>query len=154
MEAHHLSLVVLLGFLAAFSALGWWRAHTRIRRNNLARQAVARVGEEEAERLLERGGYRVVDRQVTGAFTLWIDDEPVALRCRADLLVERRGERFVAEVKTGSRAPDPTHPATRRQLMEYLVAFPVSGVILVDMERRVLRRVGQWEAADGAADTG
>lgn len=154
MEAHHLSLVVLLGFLAAFFALGWWRAHTRIRRNNLARQAVARVGEEEAERLLERGGYRVVDRQVTGAFTLWIDDEPVALRCRADLLVERRGERFVAEVKTGSRAPDPTHPATRRQLMEYLVAFPVSGVILVDMERRVLRRVGQWEAADGAADTG
>ena len=35
------------------------------------------------------------------------------------LLVERRGRRFVAEVKTGERAPDPLARPTRRQLLEY-----------------------------------
>lgn len=147
MEAHHVSLFVVLLVLVVICAVGWYRAHTRIRRGNLARQAVARIGEDEAERLLRSVGYAVVDRQVTGRFTLWIDDEAHELTCRADLLVERRGRRFVAEVKTGTRAPDPTHPATRRQLMEYLVAFPVAGVLLVDMEEGRVRRVERWEPA-------
>ena len=66
------------------------------------------------------------------------------MHCRADLLVEARsrsgflrGQRFVAEVKTGERAIDPTHPATRRQLMEYLHVFEVDGVLLVDREAGV-----------------
>lgn len=141
MASHHLSLLLLLAVIAAVCAVGWYRAHTRVRRRNQARQEVARVGEDEAERVLRAAGYRVVDRQVTGWFTLMVDEEAHELSCRADLLVERGGVRFVAEVKTGTRAPDPTHPATRRQLMEYLVAFPVGGVLLVDMEARRVRRV-------------
>ena len=75
-----------------------------------------------------------------------IDGQPVEVRSRADLLVEwTRGSiprRFVAEVKTGRRAPEPTLPATRRQLLEYLHVFDVEGVLLVDMERRKIKRIG------------
>jgi hypothetical protein len=60
---------------------------------------------------------------------------------RADLLVQRDGALFVAEVKTGSRAPDPSFPATRRQLLEYLMVFEPDGLLLVDMEREAVMEV-------------
>lgn len=122
-------------------AVAWWRARTAVARGNRGRQRVARAGEDDAERLLGAAGFRIVERQVTGAWVLEIDGEPVEVRCRADLLVEARGRRFVAEVKTGDRAPDPTRPQTRRQLLEYHLAFEVDGVLLVDMEERRIRTV-------------
>ncbi len=71
-----------------------------------------------------------------------VDGQTVWVSCRGDLLVQARrtplataGSQFIAEVKTGLRAPDPTNPSTRRQLLEYLTAFDVDGVLLVDMER-------------------
>ncbi len=130
--------LALLGALAL-----WWRARTRIARANRWRQRGARVGEEAAEQLLGDAGFRVLDRQVTTTWTMWVDGEPVEVRCRADLLVEQRRtrSRYVAEVKTGSRAPDPTNPQTRRQLLEYRLAFDVDGVLLVDMEARCVRTV-------------
>jgi hypothetical protein len=126
-------LVVVLALLLFVAALLWWRALGRVGRANRHRNQVARRGEADAERLLLRAGYRVIDRQVTGRWTFLVDGEEVEVRCRADLIVEARGRRFVAEVKTGGRAPDPTHPATRRQLLEYTLAFDVDGVLLVDM---------------------
>ncbi len=68
-----------------------------------------------------------------------VDGRPVEAGLRADLLVERRGRVFVAEVKTGPAAR-PTAPDTRRQLLEYRIAFDCDGVLLVDMDaERVLR---------------
>lgn len=122
---------------AAFLVLalvGWWFAATRVRRHNLARQGVASAGEVEAEALLEGHGFDVVDRQVTTRWDLRVDGRAHEVSCRADLLVERRGKVYVAEVKTGARAVDPRHPATRRQLLEYALVFPVDGVLLVDVE--------------------
>lgn len=117
------------------------RARSRIGRNNRRRGRIASRAEEEAERLLRRAGYAIVDRQVTGAWTLRVDGEDREVRMRADLLVKRRGARFVAEVKTGRTAPRPDLPETRRQLLEYLLAFDVDGVLLVDMETRAVHRV-------------
>ena len=53
---------------------------------------------------------------------------------RADYLVERRGRRYLAEVKTGAHAPRLDLPATRRQILEYGLAFQTSGVLLVDAD--------------------
>lgn len=130
--------------LAAFLALAWWRAHTRVGRNNRRRQVRALAGETEAEQLLEAHGYAIEERQITLPWELWIDGEPREVRSRADLLVSRDGLRFVAEVKTGSRAPDPTRPATRRQLLEYAMVFPVAGVLLVDVGAGCIHEV-HWE---------
>ncbi|HET9625604.1 MAG TPA: hypothetical protein VFP84_29760, partial [Kofleriaceae bacterium] len=60
-----------------------------------------------------------------------------------DRLLEERsdGERLVAEVKTGEVAPRLATAATRRQLLEYLVAFGVDGVLLVCPELGTIQRV-------------
>jgi hypothetical protein len=138
-----------LALLAAtLGLLAWWWARGRMRRGNRRRQRDASSGEVDAETLLADAGYRVLERQVTRRWVLHVDGEPVEVHCRADLLVEARsrapvprGTRFVAEVKTGTRAPDPTHPSTRRQLLEYLLVFEVEGVLLVDAEAGRVRQI-------------
>jgi hypothetical protein len=137
------ALLLALGALGL--ALALYLVH-RVRRRLASRRARRRsrralVGESAAEHLLARAGYDVVDRQV--ALTWWIrcDDVDHAVELRADLLVERGGLAFVAEVKTGEAAPRLTTAATRRQLLEYRVAYGVDGVLLVDADRGTIQRV-------------
>ena len=85
-----------------------------------------------------------LDRQITARWTLFVDGHPREVSCRADLLVSKKNRRFIAEVKTGEFAPDPTLPATRRQLLEYQRAFPVDGVLLVDMVDNAIHHIS-WE---------
>ena len=134
--------------MAAAFALLWWRAETRGGRRSQARQRRAQAGEDHAEWLLENMGFRILDRQLRRAWSLEINGVPATVHSRADLLVEAvhvpwaaRGSTFVAEVKTGTRAPDPTFPATRRQLLEYRLVFNVSGVLLVDMEAHEVHHI-------------
>jgi len=133
--------VILLMFGLGGVALTWWWTRGRTGRRNRARQRVASKGEARAERLLGRAGFKVVERQATRRWTMWIDGEPVEVSCRADLIVRRRGREYVAEVKTGDRAVKARAPATRRQLMEYRHVFDVDGLILVDMAHGVLHWV-------------
>jgi hypothetical protein len=127
--------------VAAFAALVALVQTARIvgqrwlrRRALRVRFARATLGEHRAEPLLRRAGYEIVERQVQGAWTLRADGEPLAVALRADLLVAKAGRRFIAEVKTGKVAPRLDHAPTRRQLLEYRVAFDVDGVLLVDAE--------------------
>jgi len=110
----------------------------------MRRQRTAIQGEAQAELLLESQGYKVEHRQLSESWTLWVDGEPRKVRSRADLMVSKGGLSFIAEVKTGRRAPDPTIPATRRQLMEYHYVFPVAGVLLVDPAAGHVHHV-RWE---------
>jgi hypothetical protein len=84
--------------------------------------------------LLEGCGYSVIGAQFGSSYTLAIDGEDLVIPLRADYLVTRGGLRYVAEVKTGVYAPHLRTSATRRQLLEYRVAFDVDGVLLVDAE--------------------
>jgi len=149
MESPWVSGIVLL-LLAALLAswVGWWRAAHATRRRNRRQQRRARRGEAAAEALLRAHGWQIVDRQATQRWVLWVDGQPEEVHCRADLVVEAHrhadlpdGARFVADVKTGDRAPRPSHPATRRQLLEYQLAFGVRGALLVDMEAQQVHRV-------------
>lgn len=128
-------LLVAVG-VTCVALLGWWRAAYRMTRGNRRRQVRAQRGEDGAADVLAAAGFTILDHQVTAEWSYWLDDAEVVVRCRADLLVEGDSGRYVAEVKTGARAIDPTNPATRRQLLEYRLAFPVDGVLLVDMEER------------------
>ncbi len=126
-------LVLVLLFL-------WRRAASRTRRGNMRRGERARRLEVQAERLLKRRGFDVVDRQVTLDWPMDVDGERVQARLRLDLLVERKGLVYAAEVKSGG-AVRATAPETRRQLLEYRLACDVDGVLLVDMEASVIREV-------------
>lgn len=102
---------------------------------------VARRGEKEARALLMAQGYDVLGEQVSTTYEIEVDGEPIPITLSADYLVERGGRRFVAEVKTGELAPKVETRATRRQLLEYHVAFDAAGVLLVDMGARTIREV-------------
>ena len=122
------AVALLVGRAVGSLARAWRRSKARRR----ARRA--RRGEERAERLLEGLGYQVEDSQVEAGWTIRVDGEDHEVALRADLLVTRDGARYVAEVKTGRTAPRITTAATRRQLLEYRMAYDVAGVLLVDAE--------------------
>ena len=98
-------------------------------------------GERRAEPLLRASGYTVVARQAPASYDVAVDGVWRAVELRADFLVEHGGRRFVAEVKTGRFAPRVDTSATRRQLLEYRVAFDVAGVLLVDVDAGVVHAV-------------
>jgi hypothetical protein len=92
-------------------------------------------------RIASRAPFTIVARQARTSWAPLVDGEPHETELRADYLVEARGERFVAEVKTGDEAPRLETAATRRQLLEYHVAFAVDGVLLVCPELGTIHRV-------------
>lgn len=114
----------------------WFRSH-----RSRQRVAKAHAGEVAAEDLLKSQGYRIAARQPRRTWSLEIDGESRDVELRADLLVKRGGRLFVAEVKTGAEAPRLETATTRRQLLEYRLAYDVHGVILVDMNAEVLHEV-------------
>ncbi len=122
-------------------ALG--RVMQRFQMRQKGRRANARGerGERDAEKLLRSLGYRVRARHVPATYTLEVDDAPREVQVVADLIVERAGVRTVAEVKTGRQAPNIGYAETRRQLLEYQLAFAVSGVLLVDVEAGRVREI-------------
>lgn len=127
-------LAVVQTFRLAFR--GW----SMRRRLALARERGA-LGELRAESLLRRSGFTILGRQVVARYGLGVDGEEVPVDLRADYLVAASGRRFVAEVKTGTFAPRIETATTRRQLLEYRVAFAVDGVLLVDADAGTVRRV-------------
>lgn len=104
------------------------------RRRLALRFAAARKGEARGRELLEAHGYTVIGAQCAQSYVLSLDGVDVAIPLRADYVATRGGLRFVAEVKTGAQAPLLRTSATRRQLLEYRIAFDVDGVLLIDAE--------------------
>jgi hypothetical protein len=137
--------VALGGALVALVVARWlramrgtWRAKRRARR--------AGGGEEDAAVMLRRAGFKIIARQARTWWSPTLDGEPVETELRADYLVEAAdGELLVAEVKTGDEAPQLSTAATRRQLLEYQVAFQIGfgadGVLLVCPELDTIQRV-------------
>ncbi|HMI88085.1 MAG TPA: hypothetical protein VK550_28570 [Polyangiaceae bacterium] len=123
--------VALLAIFVVRQALYAWLRRRRI----VHRITRARRGESRARELLEMRGYCVIAAQFVCSYRLSIDGEDLTIPLRADYLVSRDGVRYVAEVKTGAYAPHLRTPATRRQLLEYRMAFEVDGVLLVDAEQ-------------------
>jgi hypothetical protein len=116
-------------------------AHSRAHRGAVVRSRRALAGEQAATDLLIAAGYRIDATQLRTEWTFTCDGEPVTVELRCDALVSRDGRRLVAEVKTGERAPSLATAATRRQLLEYAVAYRADGVLLVDPEAGAIHEV-------------
>ena len=130
------ALTVLAVLLLAMLVVGllWSFLQTRARKRR-ARSAAdrGRAAERDAPAALERRGYRVLGRHPEGRLDWELDGEVLTARVEADLLVSRDGRRYVVEVKTG-RGTRPTRRETRRQLLEYALAYDVDGVLLLDAD--------------------
>ena len=132
-----LVLVLVLLLIWCIRSFEAWRrsstAHARSKR--------AIRGEKMALSLLAKEGYRIIDKQVPMDWTMLCDGQEEHFSLRLDVLVEREGKEYVAEVKTGECAPSLRTAATRRQLLEYALAHGSNEILLVDVESKRISKV-------------
>jgi len=105
-----------------------------------ARVVTAKYSEEEAEKLLVRQGFTILEKQKRTPLIIWVDGKSHLSYVLADFLVQKNKKTYVVEVKTG-QAADPTEPATRRQLLEYEYVYQPDGLLLMDMNLGELHEV-------------
>jgi hypothetical protein len=137
---------ILFALAAALVLLllgAWLEAKRRAFSATRAARKLAKHGlksEKDAEKLLKKLGYTLLQKQPPASYWAVVDGEPQAVQLAGDLLLEQNGQTFIAEVKTGKSAKL-EHAETRRQLLEYQLAFGVDGLLLVDMDAKVVRSV-------------
>ncbi len=135
-----MAIAVVVGSLlviALWSIFRRWLHRITLRR----RFARAATGELRAESLLVERGYRVIARQAARQWHIAINGTSARVDLRVDYLVEKRGRRFVVEVKTGRFAPRLDNAITRRQLLEYHIAYGSDGALLVNPEQRRIHEI-------------
>jgi hypothetical protein len=125
--------------LSFAAALRW----TRWRTSSLSRRRAKRgfAGQAAAAKLLGGAGYEVVEANPRVPWVTLQDGEPHTVELRGDYLVSRRGQLYLAEVKTGDAADLLGNSATRRQLLEYQLAFGADGILLVCPEQKTIHAV-------------
>ena len=131
-----LVLALITGGVVALRLRAWLNRATSQKRFSRGR-----AGEQQAAELLRQEGYKVVDKQASREASMWVDGRRLAVRVRADYLVQRNGKKYVVEVKTGKKATDPTSTSTRRQLLEYERVYDADGMLLADMEQKRLLQI-------------
>jgi len=130
---------LLIG-VAAFYYLNRFLQRFRLSR----RLGEAFMAQEEAENLLKKHNFKVIDKQRRADIITYIDGRPNLSYVQADFIVEKRGKYYVAEVKSGETVANPSDPSTRRQLLEYKFAYQPDGLILVDMVERKLHLIDYY----------
>lgn len=130
-QAQWVALAFLFLLLVQSLRLVWLRSEAGRRVSRHRKRGAG--AEMAAARLLEASGYRIVERQPQGGYEMEVDQRLAKVRLRGDYLVTLGERRYLAEVKSGLESAKVSGRATRRQLLEYLFAFEVDGVLLVDM---------------------
>ena len=131
---------LLLVFVLLILYLGW-----RIRRawKNFLFYLIkrkGRKGEGIAVKLLNKEGYEIIDKQNTFPGFLFENNKKIEYSVKPDFLVEKNGEKFIAEVKTGAVALIQNRN-TRRQVLEYSHFNQNKTVLLVDIENRKIKKI-------------
>ena len=134
-----LTAALAIALAAAVATLRLARRWERARGRRLSRRG--HTAEHASERLLERAGYRVLERQPRGTAHVIVDGVRLEVAVYADFLVARGGRRLVVEVKSGA-ARRATQDTVRRQLLEYALAYDAHGLLLVDARGREIHEIG------------
>lgn len=128
------ALVCLLSFLLWLSLRKGSVASRRRNKN-------AVIGEEDAQAVFEHYGFSLVAKQHRHQTHFYVNREAVEIEVRVDYIIEKDGQRYIAEVKTGRDAPNAAWPSTRRQLLEYSLIFPEYPVLLINMETKEIHLI-------------
>ena len=99
-----------------------------------------RKGEGIAVILLNKEGYKILDEQVSFPGLLFENNKKVKYFVKPDFLVEKNGEKFIAEVKTGASALIQNR-STRRQILEYSHLNQNKTVLLIDIENKKIKKI-------------
>jgi Holliday junction resolvase len=101
----------------------------------------SRLAEKDAEKLLQKKGYAIVDIQKSKPILITIGDKIHRYLIRIDYLVRKKGKVYVVEVKSGEKNPYITNRETRRQMLEYYLAYQPNGIILLNMRNKSISEV-------------
>ena len=100
----------------------------------------AKKGERSSIKLLEANGYKILDEQIKLNGYFFIDNKLNKFDLRPDLLVEKNGIKYIAEIKTGEVA-NPNNRYTRRQMHEYSYYSNKDDVLLVDPTNKSIKKL-------------
>ena len=98
-------------------------------------------GEEKAKTFLELEGYKVLGYQKHLTYTLLSNGIPKKIKIRPDYIVQRGFKKYITEIKTGKKVIKAKNISTRRQLLEYYFSSSTSGLLLVDMENKKIKKI-------------
>ena len=138
---NNLLFAILITFLIIFFIwLGWkvrlwWKNFLFM----LSRKR-GKKGEITAIKLLEKKGFKILNEQINLNGYFFINGNLKKFDLRPDLLVEKNGVEYIAEIKTGEVA-DPSNINTRRQLHEYSYYGNQDVVLLVDPFKKLIKEL-------------
>ena len=139
-ENNLLLLILITSLVFFFIWLGW---KIRLWWKNFLFMLVrkrGRKGEKTSINLLKKNGYKILDEQIKLNGYFFIDEELNKFDLRPDLLVEKDGIEYIAEIKTGEVA-NPSNRNTRRQLQEYSYFSNQDVILLVDPIKKSIKRI-------------
>ena len=127
--------IVLLFIWLGWKIRQWWKnfLFMLLRRKG-------KKGEKASMKLLEKNGYKILEEQIKLEGFLLVDEALRKFELRPDLLVEKDGIRYIAEIKTGEVA-NPSNRNTRRQLHEYSYYSGHDVILLVDPTKKSIKKI-------------
>lgn len=105
------------------------------------RSLSSKKAEKKAENWLKRNGFRIIDKQQSRPLIIKSGKTKHRYLIRTDFLVKKGGHKYVVEVKSGHKNSKITNRETRRQLLEYFLAYQAYGIILFNMDNNSFSEV-------------
>ncbi|MEG6615912.1 hypothetical protein V6C27_05650 [Peptococcaceae bacterium 1198_IL3148] len=132
--------LLILGIV--FGALFIYYLIKLIHTYKLKRQAkTSKRAERVAQKYLEQQGYTILSIQQRVPIITKVDGRSYQNHVKADFIVKKGEQKYVADVKTGAQVQRPTSADIRRQLLEYYLIYQTDGVLLVDMENKKIHTI-------------
>ena len=129
-------------FITGLAVMYWcWRLREKWR--VWRSRSRGKSGERRGLKVLKQHGFTICKEQVAGKAHLIVDGIEQHFPIHGDALVEKQGTYYIAEIKSSSTLATVTRRETRRQVMEYLLSYDVSGVVLVDAESKTCTLITQ-----------
>jgi Holliday junction resolvase len=97
--------------------------------------------ETDAEHFLKKQGFGIVDSQAIYYHNYLVNGEQRSNKLILDYIASKGGKRYIVEVKSGKSAISLNDKNSRRQLLEYDLVIKNDGLILLDMENKILQHV-------------
>jgi len=124
-------------FFFAYIKINHWINSYKLKK----RFSKSRLAEKEAEKLLKNKGYTIIEIQQSKPLQISIGDKTHRYLIRIDYLVRKNRKIYVVEVKSGEKNPYITNRETRRQMLEYYLAYQPYGIILLNMKNKSISEV-------------
>ena len=138
-----LKFVIIVFLLGGILSLILYQKIRNLLNNKKAKKRAftSKRAEKKAEKWLKRNGFQIIDKQLSRPLIIQSGKTQHRYLIRTDFLVKKGSRKYIVEVKSGQKNSYITNRETRRQLLEYFLAYQSYGIILFDMEHKKFSEV-------------